>query len=82
MSHDARCDGATPSLPRPGRLQRRGGFLASPARKREDADVPEPALVDVEARVARAIAEHKAELVELVDCELDRQLDQLVDRRE
>jgi hypothetical protein len=26
--------------------------------------VPEPALVDVEARVARAIAEHKAELVD------------------
>ena len=48
----------------PGRLQRRGGFLASPARKREDADVPEPALVDVEACVARAIAEHKAKLVD------------------
>jgi hypothetical protein len=41
--------------------------------------VPEPALVDVEARVAHAIAEHKAELV---DSELDPQLDQLVDRRE
>jgi hypothetical protein len=79
VSHDAGATGILPRRHAPGRLQRRGGFLASPARKREDADVPEPALVDVEARVAHAIAEHKAELV---DSELDPQLDQLVDRRE
>ena len=67
VSHDARCDGATPSSPRPRTVAASRGFLASPARMREDADVPELALVDVEARVARAIAEHKAELVALVD---------------